>query len=101
MTETTTSDAKLIPQLNDLLKLDHEAINAYTVAIDRLQNESHADTIRRFRTDHERHIFELTHLVRAHHGVPLELPTVPARAVKPAVQNAGAAGDDVGLLTSI
>jgi rubrerythrin len=101
MTETTTSDAKLISQLNDLLKLDHEAINAYTVAIDRLQNESHADTIRRFRTDHERHIFELTHLVRAHHGVPIELPTVPARAVRPAVQSAGAAGDDVGLLTSI
>jgi rubrerythrin len=100
MAETTTTDAKLISQLNNLLKLDHNAINAYTVAIDRLENESYAETIRRFRTDHERHVFELTHLVRVHHGVPVELPQAPARTASPAPQGTGPSGDDVGLLVS-
>ena len=100
MARTTTqkSDVELIAQLNDLLQLDHDAVQAYSLAIDNLNNREYADTLRRFRGDHERHIENLTALIRGRNGTPIELPHVPSGQFKLAMQAAGIAGGDKGIL---
>ena len=93
----TSTDATLIAELNDLLQLDHDAVEAYTVAIDRLRDPGRRESLVAFRADHKRHIEELAALVRARGGLPIELPH-PTGALKLAVQALGALGDDTSLL---
>jgi rubrerythrin/ketosteroid isomerase-like protein len=93
----TSSDTKLIAELNDLLQLDHDAVEAYTIAIDRLRDASRRETLVTFRADHKRHIEELAALVRGRGGLPIELPH-PTGALKLAVQALGSLGDDTSLL---
>ena len=90
---TQLSETKLVAELNDLLQLDHDAVQSYTLAIQALENVGRRQTLIRFREDHERHITELTALVRRHDGLPIELPH-PTAAAKLATQAAGAAGGD-------
>ena len=98
MTTPTQSDTALIAQLNDLLQLDHDALHAYTLAIESIRDEQHRERLRAFRGDHERHVSELTQLIRAHGGMPIQLPHVPTGAFKLAVQAAGKTGGDRGVL---
>lgn len=92
------SNAALVADLNDVLRLDHDAVQAYTLAIGRLRDAEYRETVQRFREDHERHIDELTRLVRAQGGAPAELPHLPTGPFKLAVQAAGALGGDTGLI---
>ena len=92
-----TNDSKLISELNDLLQLDHDAVEAYTIAIDRVRDARHRESLVEFRADHKRHIEELAALVRAKGGLPIELPH-PTGALKLAVQALGSLGDDTSLL---
>jgi rubrerythrin/ketosteroid isomerase-like protein len=92
-----STDAQLIAELNDLIQLDHDAVEAYTIAIDRIRDTTHRQTLVEFRADHKRHIEELAALVRARGGLPIELPH-PTGALKLAVQALGALGDDTSLL---
>jgi rubrerythrin len=92
------SETALVAELNDLLQLDHDAIQAYNLAIRSLSVEAYRETLRSFRADHERHVEELTGLIRAHGGVPLQLPHIPTGAFKLAVQAVGAAGGDRAVL---
>ncbi|MEW5926099.1 MAG: ferritin-like domain-containing protein [Gemmatimonadota bacterium] len=94
----TQTEAGLVALLNDLLQLDHDAVGAYTVAIERVQREDYRQDLIRFRGDHQRHIADLTRLVRAHGGTPMEMPHLPSGAFKLAVQAAGSAGGDRALL---
>src|SRR5215210_8514839 len=48
---TTQSEAALIAELNDLLQLDHDAVQAYALAISSLKDASYQNTLRRFRGD--------------------------------------------------
>jgi hypothetical protein len=96
--QTTRTDADLIAELNDLLQLDHDAVQAYTLAIDNLEDEGLRQTLRGFRGDHERHIEELTWLIRNHGGMPMELAHIPTGFFKLAVQKAGTLGGDKGIL---
>jgi len=100
MARTTTqqTDVQLVAQLNDLLQLDHDAVQAYTLAIDNLNNPEYADTLRRFRSDHERHIEKLTELIRGRNATPIELPHIPSGQFKLAMQAVGLAGGDKGIL---
>jgi rubrerythrin/limonene-1,2-epoxide hydrolase len=93
----TPGDSKLIAELNDLLQLDHDAVEAYTIAIDRIRDARHRETLVEFRADHKRHIEELAALVRGRGGLPVELPH-PTGALKLAVQALGSLGDDTSLL---
>ena len=93
----TSTDATLIAELNDLIQLDHDAVEAYTIAIDRVRDGSRRESLVAFRADHKRHIEELAALVRARGGLPIELPH-PTGALKLAVQALGALGDDTSLL---
>lgn len=98
MSETETRrEAELIADLNDLLQLDHDAAEAYTVAIDAMRADHYRESLVAHRADHKRHIEELAKLVRASGGLPIELPH-PTGPFKLAVQALGAAGGDVALL---
>ena len=91
-------ESRLVAQLNDLLQLDHDAVQAYSLAITLLESEAYKETLRRFRGDHERHIGDLTELIRAHGGLPIQLPHIPSGVFKLAVQAAAAAGGDAEVL---
>ena len=92
MAEETNQDvARLIAGLNDLLQLDNDAVQAYTVAIESLEGEQFRSAVRMFRGDHERHIADLSALVRARNGTPSDLPHIPTGMFKLAVQKAAAA----------
>ncbi len=90
--------AELVAELNDLLQLDHDAMQAYTVAIENLDDEGHKTTLRMFRGDHERHISELTQLIRIYGGTPVQMPHIPSGFFKLAVQQVGRAGGDREIL---
>ena len=97
-TITEQTDVRLIARLNDLLQLDHDAVQAYTLAIDNLDNQQWANTLRRFRGDHEHHIDNLRTLIRQRNGTPIELPHIPSGQFKLAMQAAGIPGGDRGIL---
>ena len=89
--------AQVIADLNDLLQLDHDAVEAYTVAIDTVRGDRYREALVEYRGDHKRHIEELAALVRARGGLPTELPH-PTGALKLVVQALGSAGSDTTLL---
>lgn len=67
VTTVGTEDDKL-EMLQDLIKLDYAAAEAYQTAIDRLDNASYKTQLAAFRSDHQRHIEELGPVVRAMGG---------------------------------
>jgi hypothetical protein len=87
-------DAARVAELNDLLQLDHDAVQSYTLAIRALRNVGRRETLIRFRGDHERHIAELSAGIRRFGGMPVELPHLPTGPLKLAMQGAGALGTD-------
>jgi rubrerythrin len=98
MEQIRESDAALTAELNDLLMLDNDAVQAYTLAIRLLQNLDYKRQLEEFRADHERHIDELSQLIRSREGVPLDLPHLPSGVFKLAVQAVGVAGGDRAVL---
>ena len=96
-TADTPRDADIIADLNDLLQLDHDAVEAYTLAIDLVRDTTYREQLVAFRADHKRHIEELGALVRARGGLPTELPH-PTGGLKLTVQALGALGGDTPLL---
>lgn len=66
-TSVGKGDDKL-EMLQDLIKLDHAAAEAYEAAIERLDNASYRTQLTEFKRDHERHIQELSPIVRAMGG---------------------------------
>src|SRR4029079_7393513 len=84
---------------NDLLQLDHDAVAAYDIAIRSVEGAALKEALRRFKSDHERHITELTRLIHERDGIPVQLPHIPTGGFKLAVQEAGnLGGGDVGVL---
>jgi rubrerythrin len=98
MEQMSRSDAALVAELNDLLMLDHDAVQGYTLAIRLLENPAYKAQLQLFRVDHERHIDELSQLIVSRDGAPLDLPHLPSGAFKLAVQAIGAAGGDRAVL---
>jgi rubrerythrin len=95
--ESTTNETALIARLNDLLQLDHDAVAAYSLALENLEHEGYREVIRRYRGDHERHIQELTGLIRGLGGVPMEMPHLTG-AFKLGMQAVAGAGSDRSVL---
>ncbi|HEV7992386.1 MAG TPA: ferritin-like domain-containing protein [Gemmatimonadaceae bacterium] len=95
---TMTGNSELVAELNDLLQLDHDAVNAYGIAIQSIDNASWKESLIRYRGDHERHIDNLTTHIRVLGGIPMQLPHVPTGIFKSAVQLAGKAGGDRAIL---
>ena len=95
---TTQSPADLVAELNDLLKLDHDAVHAYNLAIRALDDDDYRRQLTEFRGDHERHIDELTQLIRSRDGTPMQMPHGSTGMFKLLVQAVGAAGNDRSIL---
>ena len=83
---------EILAELNDLLQLDHDAIDAYTIAIEQLQELKLKEALTGFRTDHERHVVALTQLIRASGGEPAQRPHLTTGALKAAVQQLAGLG---------
>lgn len=90
----TKTEVQLVAELNDLLQLDHDAVQAYGLAIKGVMSPDHKQTLTRFRGDHERHVRNLTELIEAHGGIPIQLSHIPTGPMKLAVQAVGNAGGD-------
>lgn len=98
MADNVPTGAPLIAELNDLLQLDHDAVQAYTLAINALESPVFRRTLEEYRGEHERHIIELTRLIQGSGGTPIEAPHIPSGAFKLAVQAAGTLGGDRAVL---
>lgn len=90
--------AALHAELTDLLQLEHDALPAYAIAIAALRDPAGKEALRAFRADHERHVEDLSALIRARNGIPLRLPHLPTGMFKLAVQTAGIPGGDRSVL---
>jgi len=62
--------AKVVDKLNDLIKLDVDAIHAYDQAISSCGMDELKRGLTEFRADHDRHVRELSDCVRALGGQP-------------------------------
>lgn len=93
----SASTEEIVAGLNDLLQLDHDAIGSYEIAMERLEDRDHASQIAGFRLDHERHVRELTELIRSLGGTPKNEPHATG-PLKQALQGLGAVAGDKGLL---
>ena len=93
------SDAEVIVALNDLIQLDHDAIEGYTIAINTIRNHGHREALVAFRHDHARHVEALGALVRERGGKPARVSHLGG-PLGPAVKSLGAAnaGDAAVLL---
>ena len=91
--------SEIVDGLNDLLQLDHDAIGAYDIAIEKLADRDHANQILGFRRDHERHIQELNELVATLGGEAKNQPHLTG-PFKQALQSLGALGGDRGVLAA-
>ena len=94
---SAVSDTEVLEGLNDLLQLYHDAIGAYEIAIEKLEDRDHADQIRGFQRDHERHIRELNALIQSMGGTPVNEPHMTG-PFKQGMQSLGALGGDKGIL---
>ncbi len=63
---------KQIEELNELLRFDFDAVGAYNEAIDHVKEQIIKDPLTKFRADHERHISELSAIVRKLGGKPVD-----------------------------
>jgi uncharacterized protein (TIGR02284 family) len=70
MAEMITNASHLIEQLNSLIALDFDAIEAYEAAIVRLNDAKDKVQVTRFVGDHHRHLMDLVPLVREFGGEP-------------------------------
>src|SRR5205807_1704898 len=65
------STLETVATSNELMRLDHDSLDAYQAAIDAIADDPMArDALVSFRTDCERHVRELEHLIRRLGGVP-------------------------------
>ena len=72
----STRNEKIIDKLNDLIQLDHDAIEAYDAAIERLNNRNVSQKLMEFRNDHERHTRNLSAQVSRLGGTPAHGPDI-------------------------
>lgn len=93
----TPASSEILDGLNDLLQLDHDAIGAYEIAIDKLQDRDHAQQIAGFKRDHERHIQELNVAIAGLGGTAKNEPHATG-PFKQALQSLGGLAGDKGIL---
>jgi rubrerythrin len=65
MVTTVGTESDLQSLVTDFIQLEHDAIAAYRVCIDRLESSHRKERVREFLADHERHLSELRDIARA------------------------------------
>jgi hypothetical protein len=83
----------VVAQLNDLLRLDLDAIAAYRLTLKELESQQLRQELRAHLADHERHIEDLGRLIEGMGGMKISVPH-ESGVFKLAVQAAVAAGSD-------
>jgi len=81
-----------IEELNELIQLDHDAVGAYTEAIDAVPESALRESLLQFRSDHQRHIFDLFALVRRLGAKPAEAAEQTGGARRTVTRVAGLVG---------
>lgn len=89
----TTDTDKICEKLNDLIQLDHDAIEAYEAAIERLEAPQFKEQLASFKGDHERHTANLGAKVSELGGSPKQRPDAMKVLTKGKVVIAGLVGD--------
>lgn len=84
----------IIKKLTDVVELDYDAVAAYKEAIDRLDDGAAKAKLREFQRDHERHISDLSEVIRKEGGTPPDSGDFKKVLTKGKVQLADLAGDD-------
>jgi len=85
---------KMIEELNELIQFDYDAVSAYNAAINDIQEINVRDPLMQFRGDHERHIVDLSAIVRRLGGVPEEKPDIKGFIRKTMTKVAGLGGTE-------
>jgi uncharacterized protein (TIGR02284 family) len=88
---------EIIEECNDLIRFDHDAIGAYDEAIENITEIAIKEQLMRFRGDHERHVLDLSAVVRRLGGTPPEHPGVRGVIRKTMTRVAGLIGTEMTL----
>lgn len=91
------STDKVIEECSDLIRFDYDAIGAYDQAIDALKDPQLSQPLTSFRGDHERHVTELSALVRKLGGAPPQAPGARGFIRKAMTKVAGLVGPEATL----
>ncbi|HZP66393.1 MAG TPA: PA2169 family four-helix-bundle protein [Rudaea sp.] len=91
------STEKIIEELNELIRFDYDAVGAYNEAIDHVKEAVIRDPLTKFRGDHERHIMDLTAIVRRLGGKPVEKADFKGMVRKTMTKVAGLIGTETVL----
>lgn len=92
MSDTLNKDS-IIKKLSEVVELDYDAVAAYKEAIERLDETSFKNTLMDFMKDHERHISDLSEVIRQEGGTPPDSGDIKKVLTKGKVQLADLAGD--------
>ena len=96
--KSVVTETLLTTTLNDLLQLDVDAISAYALVIRQLESKVRKETVRRYQSDHRRHVRDLKRLIQAHGGKAIAVSHIPTGPFKLAMQAIGSAGGDRAVL---
>jgi Domain of unknown function (DUF2383) len=89
------STDKVIEELNELIRYDYDAVGAYDAAIAGIHELAARDPLIQFRADHERHIVELSAIVRRLGATPVDKPDFKGVARKTMTKVAGIGGTEL------
>lgn len=87
--------------LKELLELDYDAAEAYRAAIARVDDASYKMKLEEFLKDHERHIEELTKLLKNHNEEVPDGPSLKQYLTKGKIYLADTIGDDKTILNAM
>ncbi len=95
MATNVGKQTSFIDAIKELTELDYDAVGAYEVAMDNLENPEYKQKFKEFRDDHRRHINELSEfLKRCNESAPTEADNTKDLLVKGKVKLASLFGDD-------
>lgn len=93
MTTFVGSQEHFMDAVKELVELDYDAVEAYEAAINRLESALYKSKLSEFKKDHERHITELSGLIKKHKDTPPSGPSAKQWLTKGKVVLANMAGD--------
>jgi rubrerythrin len=93
MTTLVGTQSDLNSLLKSLIELDFDAIEAYDAAIDRMKNLEYRSQLMQFRSDHARHVEELSRVLRDSGKEPPKGPDIKRVLTRGKVIAAGLVGD--------
>lgn len=97
MAQALFDTERTLELLNELLWLDRELVEAYELALERIESPLHRERIASFTDDHRQHIEELLGVIDELGGVPAE-PAAPNGGIADAKQQLRATVGDQAIL---